>query len=164
MVCPASPEMIAGLGEALLSGNEKRGVGTLIEDYDVDVARLRQFVKFLHLHTAYEAELLKDIEALCEELPSESVQFSLQRPRNKVERYDELIKAYGAFLDTETAGLYAALGRTDSPPRMNARRIFKTRKDLLFGRVKALQSDDLNLYTQEVIDEFHLLLPSLPKK
>jgi hypothetical protein len=160
MVCPASPDMIAGLGDALLQGNTRRGVSTLLHEYGVDIKKLRDFVAYARLHNDYEAGLINALEQLYEETPVVPTKFSLQKPPTKVERFDAIMTAYGRFLDEQQERVYASLDRTDKPPRMNLRRLYATRKELLLARVQALQSDDPTNLTREALADFAMLMPA----
>ncbi len=160
MVCPASPEMIAGLGDALLAGNTKREGSDLLAKYEVDINKLRQFVTFIEMHSEREIQFLTEAEKLFKEPPQNSDSFSLQKPKTKVERYDELVAEYGRILDIQHPILYASLDRTDQPPKMNIRRLYKIRIEFLRGRVKALESDHPRNITKEAMIEMRMFMPS----
>lgn len=160
MVCPASPDMIAGLSNALLVGNEKRGTGTLLEELDVDIARLHQFAKHIQLDVDYmDNVMLQEFETI---LGSQGVrfdQFSLKNAKSKITQYDEMMARYGAFLDNLQPELYKALGRTDTPPKMNLRRLYKLKSEFLNGRLQAFQLEHPDNITQAMVDEFHMYMP-----
>ncbi len=158
MVCPASPEMITGLARALIEGNEKRGHSNLLEKHNIDIDKLRRFASFIGLHSKAEENMLEAIEKLYLEEPVINTG-RLLRLKTKVEKYDDIVARYGAFLNEHQPALYEALDRTDTPPRANPRRIYKLRTELLMGRVKVLQFDDPSNITPEVVADFDSLMP-----
>ncbi|HSW37318.1 MAG TPA: hypothetical protein VLG37_03035 [Candidatus Saccharimonadales bacterium] len=159
MVCPASPQMIAGLAEALLVGNPNRGTSTLLAEYSVDIRQLQAFADCLSRYMEREAQLRAEIRALVNQRPAISTGFYGQAPKTKVELCDEIMSEYGKFLDQLQLDLYVVLGRTGQAPRMNSRRLYKTRRELLQVRVEVAESDDPRNLTPAVMADFDSLMP-----
>lgn len=136
MVCPAAPAMIAGLGQALLHGNPERvSDNSLLEEFSIDVVRLRDFVSFIKLYGERRDELHSAVQALANDSASIKADFSFGPPKTKAERYDELMQAFCDFMNEKSGDVYQALGRTDTPRPMHLERLYAKDGDLRRARM-----------------------------